>query len=95
METQVKKSNTDTAIQVVSGVLGAIHFTFQTLADLTAHAEGKAVESISKGAITYQETVNNRKQSTELKQKQALLKLQQIKDKAKAKSQANVQPQQS
>jgi len=84
------KSNTDTAINVIGAIFGVIHFTFQTAADLTAHAEGSIVESISKGAITREQSITNRKNKTELTQTNMLIKLNELKAKCQPKPEAEL-----
>lgn len=82
METQLKPSNTDTAVKVIGAIFGTAHFIFQTAADLTAEAEGRLVQKVTKSEITKEQCVDNRKKSTELKQLQALEKLRAIREKA-------------
>lgn len=82
METTTPKaSSTDNAIKAVSAVFGTAHFIFQSLADLTAHAEGTIVEKISKGEISKAQTITNRKNKTELTQANLLLKIKEMQSK--------------
>lgn len=89
METNQKPSNTDTAVKAVGYVFGALHFTFQSLADLTAHAEGHIVEKITKGEITKSSCIEHRRKSTDLKQANILLKVQEFKAKQQSKTQTS------
>lgn len=81
METTPNKSNTDTAVKVVSTIFGAAHFVFQSLADLTAEAEGTIIEKITKGEISKSSAIQNRKTATALTQTNILLKVQEFKNK--------------
>lgn len=72
IETQASKTNYDTAVNVVGTVFGAAHFVFQSLADITAHAEGKLVEKISKGEINASDRTQYRKDATLIKQTKAM-----------------------
>lgn len=88
MDTQTPtKTGTDTAIQIVNAVFGITHFMLQSAADLTAHAEGKLVNKISKGAITVEQSKEYRVASTQLKQAKVLSKLKEMQDKIKASQQ--------
>lgn len=78
-----KPTTTDNAIKLVSAIFGTAHFILQSAADLTANAEGNIVHKLSKGEITKQEVIDNRKNSTVLKQQKVLDKIAEIKAKAK------------
>lgn len=83
-------NNYDTAVSVIGAVFGTAHFIFQSLADITAHTEGKLVESVSKGAIKATERTQYRKDTTLIKQQEAMAKINAY----KAKLDANKTPQQ-
>ena len=86
METP-NRTSTDTAISVIGAIFGTAHFVFQTAADLTAHAEGKLVEKVSKGAITRQQTVDNRRAITKTRQTDVKVKYYEMKARIAAKQQ--------
>jgi hypothetical protein len=75
----------DTAINVVGAIFGTTHFVLQSLADLTAHAEGRIVEKISKGEIKASERVQYRKDTTLIKQEDIKNKIAEFKAKQTAK----------
>lgn len=83
METQSTSSNTDTAVKIVSGIFGATHFVFQTLADLTLHAEVKTVQAITKNhqAIwkSKEQIILNRLQATSATQVKIMASFDKIK----------------
>lgn len=88
METTTPKpTGTDNTIRVINAIFGTAHLFFQTAADLTAEAEGRLVEKVSKGAITRQQSITHRKQSTELKQAKALAKIREIQSRSKQQPQ--------
>lgn len=83
METTPTKSNTDTAIAVIGAIFGTAHLIFQTAADITAHTEGKLVEKVSKGAITKSQCIENRKNSTLIKQQKMREAISNMRNKTK------------
>lgn len=87
-----KNTSSDTAISVVGAIFGTAHFIFQTAADLTAHAEGKIVESISKGEITLAERVEYRKVYTGLKQEELIAKMKSYRNKTIASCDQESEP---
>lgn len=90
MNTPVK-NNYDTAVSVVGAIFGTAHFIFQSAADLTAHAEGKIVENITKGEIKAADRTEYRKNHTMLKQQEALDKVEAYKAKMRAANAARAQ----
>lgn len=76
-----KPTTTDNTIKVINAIFGTAHLFFQTAADLTAEAEGRLVQKVSKGAITKDESIQHRKNATALKQQQALNKIAELRAK--------------
>jgi hypothetical protein len=82
MENQATSSNTDTAVKVVQTIFGATHFVFQTLADLTLHAEVKTVQAITKNTPNWkskEQIIMERIQGTSATQTKILTNFDKIK----------------
>jgi hypothetical protein len=82
MENQVKSSNIDTAVKVAQTIFGATHFVFQTLADLTLHAEVKTVQALTKGTPNWKDKdtiIMERITSTSATQKKIMANFDNIK----------------
>lgn len=76
----------DATVSIIGAVFGTAHFIFQSAADLTAHAEGKIIEKVTKGEIKYQERVIYRKNVTEIKQMELINKINDWKSKRQSKN---------
>lgn len=89
-ETQQPTGNSyDTAVSIIGAIFGTAHFVLQSAADLTAHAEGKLVEKISKGEIKAIERTQFRKDQTLVKQDKAIEAIKNYRAKLQAKAQGN------
>lgn len=71
-------------VDAIRAVFSVPHFIFQTLADVTVHAESKLVEKVSNKEISYQDNYTYRKLRTVQLQEQGLKKYNDISAQLKA-----------